>query len=204
MPKVEDEITRREAIKGLGLGVGVITALPVLTRYASAQEMAGHDHMTRAAQSPADQKPEPLRFFTPEENRSVTELTERIIPADESSPGAKAARVSEYIDLVLSESPEITQQTWRQGLGAIDKMSKDKFGAMFADAKEDQQVELLKSISQNEKSPTTTEEKFFRTLKYATIDGYYSSEIGIHKELHYKGNTYLKEFTGCTHPEHQQ
>jgi hypothetical protein len=36
-----------------------------------------------------------------------------------------------------------------------------------------------------------------------TIDGYYTSEIGIKKELQYKGNTYLKEFKGCTHPEHQ-
>jgi hypothetical protein len=36
-----------------------------------------------------------------------------------------------------------------------------------------------------------------------TIDGYYTSEIGIKQELKYKGNTYLKEFKGCTHPEHQ-
>jgi hypothetical protein len=68
----------------------------------------------------------------------------------------------------------------------------------------DQQIELLKEISKNERSPQTIEERFFRTIKYATVDGYYTSEIGIHKELHYKGNAYLKEFTGCTHPEHQQ
>ncbi|HTF36757.1 MAG TPA: gluconate 2-dehydrogenase subunit 3 family protein, partial [Blastocatellia bacterium] len=62
---------------------------------------------------------------------------------------------------------------------------------------------LLKEISKNERSPQTVEEKFFRTIKNATVDGYYTSEIGIHKELHYKGNAYLKEFVGCTHPEHQ-
>ncbi len=37
-----------------------------------------------------------------------------------------------------------------------------------------------------------------------TIDGYYTSAIGIHKELEYKGNTALAEFPGCTHPEHQR
>ena len=33
--------------------------------------------------------------------------------------------------------------------------------------------------------------------KQATIRGYYTSKIGIHDELHYKGNVFLKEFVGC-------
>ena len=57
-------------------------------------------------------------------------------------------------------------------------------------------------ISKNEKSPQSLEERFFRAIKNLTIDGYYTSKIGIHQELQYKGNTYLKEFKGCTHPEH--
>jgi hypothetical protein len=36
-----------------------------------------------------------------------------------------------------------------------------------------------------------------------TIDGYYTSEIGIHKDLQYKGNSYTKDFVGCTHDEHK-
>jgi Gluconate 2-dehydrogenase subunit 3 len=202
MAKQKDDITRREAIKNIGLGVGVIATLPVVGGSAAGQQ-AAHDHAHQGGQAKAAAKPQPLRFFTEEENRTVIEMTERIIPADESSPGAKAARVNEYIDLIVSESPEITKQTWREGLAAIDKMSRDKFGAAFAAATAAQQVDLLKEISKNEKSPSTVEERFFRTIKYATVDGYYTSEIGIHKELHYKGNSYLKEFTGCTHPEHQ-
>src|SRR5713226_3564695 len=108
------------------------------------------------------------------------------------------------VGVIVSESPDITKNTWREGLAAINKVSRDKFAKPFADSTVDQQTELLKEISTNEKSPQTVEEKFFRTIKYATIDGYYTSEIGIHKELHYKGNAFLKEFTGCTHPEHQQ
>ena len=131
-------------------------------------------------------------------------MSERIIPAVEHSPGAKAAAVNEYIDLVVSESPEATKQVWREGLAAINKMSHNKFAKPFADASADQQIELLKEIGKNERSPQTVEERFFRTIKNATVDGYYTSEIGIHKELHYKGNSYLKEFIGCTHPEHQQ
>jgi hypothetical protein len=83
-------------------------------------------------------------------------------------------------------------------------MSRERFGKPFAESSQDQQIELLKEISKNERSPQTVEERFFRTVKYATIDGYYTSEIGIKKELKYKGNSFLREFTGCTHPEHQQ
>lgn len=191
------EITRRDAIKSIGVGTSVIASLPVLSNAQSAQ----HNH-AQPARSGAGAKPAPLRFFTAEENRTVIELAERIIPADESSGGAKAARVNEYIDLVVSESPEFTKQTWREGLAAINKMSRDKFGKAFADASVEQQVALLTEISKNERNPTTLEERFFRTAKYATVDGYYTSRIGIHDELKYKGNSYLKEFTGCTHPEH--
>ena len=40
-------------------------------------------------------------------------------------------------------------------------------------------------------------EAFFADTKRATIHGYYTSEIGIHKELRYKGNQILAEFVGC-------
>ncbi|HSF25770.1 MAG TPA: gluconate 2-dehydrogenase subunit 3 family protein [Blastocatellia bacterium] len=204
MATEKDEITRREAIKTIGVGAGVIAVLPVLSASAVAQE-ATHDHAHRALQaSTSTPQPQPLRFFTDEENRTVVEMSERIIPADDSSPGAKEAKVNEYIDLIVSVSPEPTQQTWRDGLAAVNKMSRDRFGKTFVDASADQQIELLTEISKNEKAPQTVEEKFFRTIKYATVDGYYTSEIGIKKELRYKGNSYLKEFTGCTHPEHQQ
>ena len=190
----QGEITRREAIKS----IGVIAALPVL---GAAQDHSAHGRAPQDAQQSAS--PQPLKFFTEEENKTVVEMSERIIPADESSPGARAAGVSQYIDLIVSESGETTQKTWRDGLAAINKMSRDRTGVPFAAATVAQQSELLKEISKNEKSPQTVEERFFRTIKNATVDGYYTSEIGIHKELHYKGNSYLKEFTGCTHPEHQ-
>ncbi len=198
----KNDVTRRDAIKTLG---GVIATLPVLGSAASAQNKMAHEHASHAPQtSTAAAKPEPLKFFTPEENRAVVELSERIIPADDHSPGAKAARVSEYIDSIVNISNEETKKLWREGLAAVNKMSRDKFGKEIADTTETQQVELLTAISKNEFKPQTIEEKFFKEIKSRTIDGYYTSEIGIKKELQYRGNTYLKEFTGCTHPEHQQ
>lgn len=201
MADEKDQVTRRDAIKTIGVGVGVIATLPVIG--AGAQESALHDHSRHAAQATAPTTARVLKFFTNDENRAVIEMSERIIPADDSSPGAKAVQVNEYIDFVVSESPEATKQIWREGLAAIDRMSREKFGKGFADASVEQQVELLTAISKNERSPQTVEERFFRTIKNATIDGYYTSEIGIKKELKYKGNSFLKEFPGCTHPEHK-
>src|SRR5262249_24344365 len=151
---------------------------------------AAQEHQHAAAAKPAAAPTNhSLKFFTEEENKTIIEMSELIIPADDHSPGAKAARVNEYIDLIISESTEVTRQYWREGLTAVNKMSRDKYGKGFAEATPEQQLELLKEISKNERSPQTVEERFFRTIKYATVDGYYTSEIGIHKELHYKGNS---------------
>ena len=200
-----DEITRREAIRSIGAGVGVIATLPVLGSAAVTDDKSGHDHMQHAGTAKqADAAPQPLKFFTPEENKALIEMSERIIPADDNSPGAKAARVSEYIDLIVSVSPEEVKKNWRDGLAAVNKKSRDMFSTDFASASEADQIKLLTEISKNERSPQSVEERFFRTIKNATIDGYYTSKIGIKDELKYKGNTYLKEFVGCTHPEHQK
>jgi hypothetical protein len=66
----------------------------------------------------------------------------------------------------------------------------------------EQQTAILTEASRNEFNPTTPLEKFFREAKGRTIFGYYTSKIGIHEELKYKGNQFLPEFVGCDHPEH--
>jgi Gluconate 2-dehydrogenase subunit 3 len=44
---------------------------------------------------------------------------------------------------------------------------------------------------------------FSKLLKDLTIDGYYTSKEGLTQELGWHGNTFLTDFEGCTHPEHQ-
>ena len=36
-----------------------------------------------------------------------------------------------------------------------------------------------------------------------TINGYYTSEIGLRQELGDDGQLFMLQFPGCTHPEHQ-
>jgi len=49
----------------------------------------------------------------------------------------------------------------------------------------------------------TEENAFCRLLKGLTVDGYYTSKEGLTQELGWHGNTFLTEFEGCTHAEHQ-
>jgi hypothetical protein len=66
----------------------------------------------------------------------------------------------------------------------------------FLQAAPEQRIDLLKRISENEMDPKKPEETFFRELKARTAHAYYTSKIGIHTEMEYKGNSYLKEFVG--------
>lgn len=47
------------------------------------------------------------------------------------------------------------------------------------------------------------QDPFSKLLKELTIDGYYTSKEGLTQELGWHGNTFVAEFVGCTHPEHQ-
>lgn len=198
----ENNVSRRNALKGLAAGLGAAGSLPILNNHGMAQQQA-HVHDASAAQTPATaKKPEPPRFFNASQMALISTISEIIIPTDDHSPGAIAAEVPAFADLMISESPAETKKLWTDGLAAVDARSQSRHQTAFTGATAAQQTALLTEISKNEGSPKTIEERFFRAIKNMTIDGYYTSKVGIHQELRYKGNTYLKEFKGCTHPEH--
>jgi hypothetical protein len=137
------------------------------------------------------------RFFTPAQLAMVDELSEILIPADEHSPGAKAAQVARYIDHTLAEAFEDEKRTaWREGLAHVDALAQSMHGETFMSLTPDQRVSVVTRMATNESKPTNDTEKFFGRLKRATAGAYYSSEIGIHKEMEYKGNVLLQEFAG--------
>jgi len=140
----------------------------------------------------------PGHFLTPAEHTLLDELTELLIPADDHSPGARAAQVADYIDGRLAESlePEL-QASWRSGLQAVDALARELAGKAFLEAAPDQRVAVLTRMAAGEADPKTPPERFFRELKRWTVRGYYTSKIGIHMDQEYKGNVYQRgEFAG--------
>jgi hypothetical protein len=186
--ELERAVSRRTVVKTLG----ALAVWPYLSD-TSAEAFAALQ---------ARQAPPKLAFLTAGQYRTLDALTEAIIPSDDRSPGARAARVADYIDLLLAESDEPTQRSWTAGLALLDAESHRLFKRRYAELAPQQAESILTAISKNEASPRTPLDEFFRVTKEATIRGYYTSEIGIHKELEYKGNTVLAEFVGCNHPEH--
>ena len=127
-----------------------------------------------------------------------------IIPTDET-PGAREAKVNEYIDMIVSEGSPSLKKLYRNGLEWLDKTSHLSHGKVFVELSNEQQVEILTEMSQikNPSANNQLQARFFKAIKEATIDGFYTSRIGL-DELGYKGNGVLDEFPGCTHPEHQR
>jgi hypothetical protein len=171
----ENDLTRRDVIK---LGAAATVAASLAVGDAAAQVAAGG-------------------FLTPAELALLDELSEMIIPADDHSPGARAANVAAFIDARLAEAWDPKDRTeWRNGLTLVDRVSQEMHKLTFMKASPDQRVAVLTRMAQNESDPKTAEEKFFKELKSRVVFAYYTSEIGIKQDMEYKGNTYQNEFAG--------
>ena len=141
------------------------------------------------------------RFFTPAQHKLIEELSETIIPADGHSGGAKAANVADFIEQTVRESTDDQQKAlWREGLRLMESMSQHYNGKPFVAASAEEKFRVLKVLSDNEQMTELPEVRLFRELKHLTVRGYYTSKIGIHDELEYKGNRVLMEFVGCDDP----
>jgi hypothetical protein len=116
-----------------------------------------------------------------------------MIPTDEVSPGARAAGVHDWIDFVVANSPVEVQERWREGLAALDRSSQESCGRRFFELDQDAQRKLLEKFAAHEEYPSTPGERFFALAKEATVDGYYTSEIGLMKDLRYQGGSYASE-----------
>ncbi len=172
-------MTRRELLKAAGAA-------------AAAVPLAGGNVLASVAATTAA-----THFFTPGQLAMVDELSEIIIPADDHSGGARAAKVAAYIDYRLAESlDEEPRAKWTEGLTRIDALSREKKGAAFMQLSADDRVAIVTAMAAEEQSPTTVEGNFFGELKERTSDAYYSSKIGLHDDLEYKGNVLQEEYAG--------
>jgi len=132
-------------------------------------------------------------LFDAHQNDTVIALTDLIIPATDT-PGAKAAQVNRFLDLLLSESPVDQQTSFLQGLAWLDGYARRTHGVPFVGCTAAQQTALLQSLDAEGNA-------FFQDLKRRTVSGYYSSKMGV-DELN-KGGRVPRSY-GCTHTGHSE
>ena len=194
-----ETMNRRKALRNMSLVMGAASSVPALAGLSAeavfAQGKSIHEHV------PAEPVagPTAMKVFNPHQNQTVIVLCELIIPQT-TTPGAKAARVNEFIDIFLSSVNASKRQEFLEGLQWIDMRSQQLFQNLFVKATAQQQTELLTRLSVPNSTETTSGQNFFKLIKGLTVFGYYTSKVGIEEELKFEG---WVEYKGCTHPEHQ-
>ena len=163
--------------------------------------------LLRQAQPPAGYG---LRTLTLQQDAVVVAMIDLIIPATET-PGAKAARVNEFMDVILTDwaTPD-ERERFLAGLDDVDTQANAVFGKNFLDASVVQQTALLQALDDSvdwarglptEPAVSSSQPfnqlrgEFFRSFKLMTIHGYYTSEIGQTQEL--KREIIPGVFHGC-------
>ncbi|WP_223860223.1 gluconate 2-dehydrogenase subunit 3 family protein [Spirosoma validum] len=190
-------MNRRDALMRVAALAGATISLPALADTLEAS----------AARRTLTGKP---LFFTADQDATVAELADTIIPTT-STPGAKAAKVNEIIDVIVKDcyKPD-DQQRFLDGLTQTNKLSQDAYGKAFVQLDPAQRIEIVKKLEADDKerkaqmAPAKSAAKvensqadlqmpeakkrytpFFTMLKDLTLTGYFTSEIGATQALEY-------------------
>jgi len=84
------------------------------------------------------------KFFTAEQMAALRQLCELLLPPLKGYPGALDAGAPEFLDFLISISPEDRQELYRSGLDRLQRESKQKFGIPFDEVSAAQADQLLR------------------------------------------------------------
>ena len=171
------------------------SALAAAPAAASAQQGAQHGG---AHSAPAKAKPAPAKalgrkqlLFDDHQIETVATICDLIIPTTDT-PGARAAKVHDFIDLILNDGPAERRNRFLTGLGWVDGHAIRTHQQPFVRCTQQQQVAMLKAFDAGSDKELATGTTFFRDIKGLTTMGYYTSREGI-AELN-KGNRVPSSF----------
>jgi hypothetical protein len=161
----------RQAVAGASAGA-VASAREFPPDYDASKELAR-----------ADWKPV---FFDEHQDRTLVAFSDLLIP-ETDTPGAKAAQVNRYIDLVLAAETRDVQRTFLDSLAFLDGEAFDRYRAPFADLPAEQQVDLVTFMAFPHTLETWDESvtavypghAHFSTLKDWISRAYYNSPAGM-------------------------
>jgi hypothetical protein len=192
---------RRQALRAIGsAAAGAVTSPLWVSSLGAVSRQQAHTHAAQTAMAAAKWTPKVLNAH---QNDMVIILTELIIP-ETDTPGAKGANVYRFVDSVLAEAKSEDRDKFLKGLSWIDERSRALYGKDFTSAAPADQTGLLTRLSV-EGNPDKEEpigREFFEVIKGMTIDGYYTTEVGLRKELGDSGQLFQAVSQGCDHPEH--
>lgn len=184
-------MNRRDLIRSAVLGAGAATVAGAQQHHHTLINIAPAQAAATAA---APWKP---AILDEHQNATVIQLSELIIPTTDT-PGAKDAKVNEWVDLYLQDLAEDKGHSFIMGLGWLDGYAIKKHGAPFVALTETQQVGILEELDGATADELQPGKAFFNEIKRLTVQGYYTSRIGI-AELNKDG---VPDTYACTHESH--
>lgn len=123
----------------------------------------------------------------------LNEVGETILPETERSPGAKAAKIGQFMSIFVADCySEEEQKIFRSGIEKLDNRAKQRFSTDFIDLEATQKHDLLVILDNEAKKD---EKHYFSMIKQLTILGYFTSRPGATKALRY--NPVPGNFKGC-------
>jgi gluconate 2-dehydrogenase gamma chain len=128
------------------------------------------------------------KFYTDHEMKTITVLSDIIIPADKVSGSASQAGVPAFIEFITKDKPEF-KTPMRGGLRWMDSTAIKRFGKNFVDCTAKEQINIVDDIAYPNKAKKEFSQgvNFFSLMRNLTASGFYSSEMG-HKDMDYQGN----------------
>jgi gluconate 2-dehydrogenase gamma chain len=121
--------------------------------------------------------------FSPEQRRVLDAFVSRLIPNDETGPGAVECGVPEYIDRCLADYLAAEKAAFFEGLASLDAFARSSQGVAFAELSAEKQDAVLMAIESNQ---TPGLLGFFNRARRLTLEGMFGDPI-------YGGN---KNFAG--------
>jgi hypothetical protein len=120
----------------------------------------------------------------------LDEVAETIIPKT-ATPGAKDAKVGEFMKVMVNDCYETKDQTiFIEGIKKLDEASKKLNSKGFMEATPAQRKALLESLDKEAKEYQKTAKPedpkhYFTMFKQLTLSGFFTSEVGATKALRY-------------------
>lgn len=127
----------------------------------------------------------------------LDEIGETILPATATSPGAKAAQIGQFMNVMVTDCyDEKEQAIFIAGLKEVEKRSQASYSKSFMQLSPAQRLELLDSFDKEAaKVKDGNPPHFFAQIKDLTQTGYFSSEPGVTQALRY--NPVPGRYEGC-------
>jgi len=118
----------------------------------------------------------------------LNEVAETILPATKT-PGAKAAKVGEFMQIMVNDCYETKDQTiFMEGIKKLEATCKQMNGKTFMLSTPAQRTSLLVALDKEAKEYQKTKKweepkHYFSMMKELTLTGFFTSEVGATKAL---------------------